>query len=58
MVKNLEKQFLITKFQLKIWCMPCNNNVVNKKINFINYTGQQSKWPKYKNNCLESMLLR
>ena len=21
-------------------------------------TGQQSKWPKYKNNCLESMLLR
>ena len=25
---------------------------------FIDNTGQQSKLPKYKNNCLESMLLR
>ena len=35
---------------------PSVSNIVKQRK--IDNTGQQSKWPKYKNNCLESMLLR
>ena len=72
MMKDLEK--FKTLSDLVIWDLVILQGAPSKKVftymfglfkdkyknfqNCIDYTGQQSKWPKYKNNCLESMLLR
>ena len=56
------RSFVFVNFFLLIleeqWVKIPHCSTVGKNVIDDYYTGQQSKWPKYKNNCLESMLLR